>query len=214
MKKIAIISMIILLGFLIGCSEKSRTDDVNNLKEGIGQTNNPLEPLENQQIPKDIMDKEIEEVNEVDEIVEDVNQEIIWDDGTDDCSLLTVEDIKLVCGVDTVDDSQDSNLNQGQVCIKLFKTDDPLRSMKIFYTGDNSRGGLTPEVIAKASCDGMKAEMITEKSCYADSAGKSVFIYGATRTIVLANAMPMEEYFICSKEQLKQLGKLVSDRLD
>ncbi len=213
MKKVLVVAIVIMVMAIVGCSE---------------------EPKETPNGPNDIVDVpqddasdteaagETEEVPESPEGIEDAQEpaeddipavEITFDDSSDDCGLLSAGDIKYVCGAATVEEEQTANIDQGQICIKVFKTDDPMKGMKIVYTGDNSRGGLAPETIAEGSCGGMKAEMIDDYSCYAETAGKTVFVFGKKRIVNIANTVPMEDYFVCSKEQLKELGKLVSDRL-
>jgi len=230
MKKMLLISMLVLIIFVVGCSEQSKKELVNDLKdkveniekekydERVAETDAETEDTSSKTTEvNEEATKEVEEEtkNVVDEKTDEKtdSDNLAADDTTDDCSLLSVDDIKEVCGAMTVAEDQVANVDQGQVCIKMFKTDDPMKSMKVYYTGDNSKGSLSAETLAESSCNGMKAEMITDYSCYAEIAGKSVYVFGKKRTVIINNALPMEDYFLCSREQLKELGKIVSDRI-
>ncbi|MFH0875887.1 MAG: hypothetical protein V1859_08160 [archaeon] len=221
MKKIMYLAILAALVIALGCSQQALENTAN--KQGMPE--NAL-PENSQRVQERDINAAPAQETEIDasttDAITDVSDEepvkttvtsLDFDDAADDCTLLTPDDIKKVCGAETAEENQEANINLGQVCIRMFKSNDPLKSMKIHYTGDNSRGGLAPEVIAKQSCDGMKAEMINDHSCFAETAGKSVFVYGKKRIVVIANAMPMEQYLLCSREQLKELGKLVSERL-
>ena len=206
------IILFLLVIILVGCGTTTET------AEDISNKVNPVEYLGTPNVESETLETE-DEYAEDPAITDETDLpapsygELAYDDASDDCSILTADDIETVCGVSTTDEDQIANINQGQVCVKLFKTEDPIKSVKIFYTGDNSRGGLSPESLAETSCAGMNAEMITDYSCYSEGAGKTVFVYGKKRTIGIANALPIDDYFVCSSEQLKELGKIVSDRL-
>lgn len=139
------------------------------------------------------------------------SEELADDDTSDDCNLLSADDIKDVCGADTVKDVKEPNTGIGQVCETLFATSDPLKGIKITYTG-----GYNPEAVETLmdNCiNSRNGEEITEYACYTEDAGKTATIHGKEWKIFVSNYMPMEDYFICSAEQLKELGKLVSDRI-
>jgi hypothetical protein len=140
------------------------------------------------------------------------SSDLAADDTTDDCNLLTVEDIKSVCGVETTKEVREANEGIGQACQNVFMTDDPMKGFKITYSG-----GYNPEPsVIKTLVDGCVdtgGEKIDGYTCFSEMAAKTTVVHGKKWKVMLANYMPMEDYFICSRDQLKELGKLVSDRI-
>jgi uncharacterized protein YcfL len=226
MKKIILLCILAIL--VIGCASKEQIiNDVQKKVENIEKQEYDKRVADMQstkeqlEVEKESTDKPEEEtLNNNEKTGSEVTLSdagsglgLAEDDTTDDCLLLTAEDIKNICGVDTTAEEQEVSKGTGQVCMTMFKTNDPMKSAKISYSGGYNP---TPEVIETlmtACVDSLKGERITDYACYAEAAGKVAVVHGKKWKITIGNAMPMEDYFICTPEQVKELGKLVSDRI-
>ncbi|MCF7862159.1 hypothetical protein K9M79_08030 [Candidatus Woesearchaeota archaeon] len=166
-------------------------DGTNNLDEPSPNGADNSKPTDSQpQVPPEVPAKVIDPL----------------EGSLENCSLLTVEDIQETCGITTIEEDIKPQTGIGQVCSRLFKTDDPLQAIKIVCNGRYNPDDIDTLM---EGC----GYAITDKSCYNGALGESVTVYGKDWRIVFSNTDFSGDHTVCTSEQLKTLGKIVSDRI-
>ncbi|MFH1591490.1 MAG: hypothetical protein ABIC95_06200 [archaeon] len=123
-----------------------------------------------------------------------------------DCSLLDVEDILTVCGVEAV--AREEEVPAGQACAKRFDAGQG----RAVYLSYSAVGG--DSKIQYSHClRNLGGESVGDFACFAPRAGDTVYVYSKEHTIVLVNTVAIEDYWLCSADELKELGRIISGKI-
>ncbi|MBN2330956.1 MAG: hypothetical protein JXC85_04005 [Candidatus Aenigmarchaeota archaeon] len=138
-------------------------------------------------------------------------------DAAGDCSLLTPEDIMNVCGVNTTIEIQEPD--EDEACVTRFvKTgtkyaDRIYQSATIRYNTDYDPETDDVNTLITNLENNLGAERLTDHAVYVGMAGNWSIIYGTKYRIIVHNYVPLRPDAMCTYDQIKTLGILVSDRI-
>ena len=138
-------------------------------------------------------------------------------DAAGDCSLLTPEDILNVCGVNTTIEIQE--LRTEDVCsTRLVKdgtkyADRIDQSITIRYVTDYDPDTDDVNAMIESIVDKLDAERLSNYAVFIPLSGDWSVIYGTKYKVVVHNTMPSSPNIICTPDQIKELGILVSERI-
>ena len=125
-----------------------------------------------------------------------------------ECGLITAQDILEVCGAVVTTNVKDE-VENATVCSVTFEAEDATHS--VLYT--HAIVGGSVELQMSNCTDNLSGEAVGDYACFAPGLGNSVAVYGTESTAVIKNLMPMEEFYVCSHDQLKELGLIASSRI-
>lgn len=138
-------------------------------------------------------------------------------DADGNCTLLTIEDIKNVCGVDTTAEIQEPRTED--VCSTRFVKDGTkyadriYQSVTIRYNTDYDPDTDDVNTMIKNLVDRLDAERLSNNAVFVPPSGDWSVIYGTKYKIIVQNTIPTSPNIICKPEQIKELGILVSERI-
>jgi len=136
-------------------------------------------------------------------------------DAAGDCSLLTPEDILNVCGVETTAEIQETE--EGYFCETMFvKTgakygDRIYQSVTIRYDEDYDPDSDDANTTFKKWAN--TGEKLSDHAIFIPAAGDWSIIFGTKYKIIVHNTVYTHPDVICTPDNIKELGILVSDRI-
>ena len=121
-----------------------------------------------------------------------------------------------VCGINTTEEIQEPKKEKTEVCRTRFVkssaeyADRVYESVTLRYDEDYPDD---VDTVIENYVYNLKAERLSDHAVFVPAAGNWSIIYGTKYRIVVQNTLPSSPKIICTAQQIKELGKRVSERI-